>query len=366
MLDKACIDRKYKQAENILSRCCGTHGVWADPERYKYQCWTRDFAIAIAPLLSELKMVAMGNVHLGCLSHRISSYDGKVPILFLDDEKEWLRHKITQSIGRGKIGFMLERYLQGELENLTPGTRDSEICYLLASYQDVAWLDPFPIFKRTKARKYIREKLMKNGLHVGCDWRDTMEKELGDKSLLSNNSILYRALVLRGEYEDCGDIEFAALLKERIIRTFWNGKTFIDYPGSDRFDPFGASLAVLFDVASPEHYGGMIDSFRSVDTPCGVTIKCRHNAYKPEEHEVIERTDGEVVWPFIVGYSILALLKMDEVDFAKEQFEKYASHSGFWEWIDPGTGKGYGAPEQLWSAALFMRVVHAFRNAHLL
>ena len=42
---------KQKAALEILKASCGHRGVWADPTRYAWQDWTRDFALATLPLL---------------------------------------------------------------------------------------------------------------------------------------------------------------------------------------------------------------------------------------------------------------------------------------------------------------------------
>jgi GH15 family glucan-1,4-alpha-glucosidase len=45
---------------------------------------------------------------------------------------------------------------------------------------------------------------------------------------------------------------------------------------------------------------------------------------------------------------------------AEEGFKKYTALDGFYEWYDPSTGKGYGAKDQLWSAALYLRAAKAY------
>jgi hypothetical protein len=72
---------------------------------------------------------------------------------------------------------------------------------------------------------------------------------------------------------------------------------------------------------------------------------------------VIDRTDGVVVWPFIIGFSILALQKMGEHELVEKQLEKLLKLRGFYEWYDPESGKGFGAREQLWGATLLLRVL---------
>lgn len=348
------LSSKLEQATGILRDCIGNNGVWADPTRYRNQCWTRDFVIAIMPVLLDLGETKIVKTHLHNLSRRQRS-NGQIPILFLDRTLPFLKDKVRRSFADGRLSFMLNRWLRGELWNLTPGTRDSEILYIIGMCEyarqtgDQSLMSEYDL-NVNMALRYIERNLMNlDGLVMGCDWRDTMERELGDKTLLTNNSLLYHAYKLLGRRP-----ETVALSRAIQTRLCPDG-TYLDYPGNDRFDPLGGALAVLYDVATPEQYPNLVASFRSVDTPLGVSIKCRHNPISAEEKAVIERTDGVVVWPFVVGFSILALVKMQALTLAQEQFEKITALEGFREWYDPTTGKGYGAMQQLWSATLFLR-----------
>jgi len=353
------LERKTMEAYAILYRCIGTNGVWADPTRYQSQCWTRDLALASMPLLLDMGRKRVVRTHLKNLSKR-QRPNGQIPILFLDEVWPFLFDKARKSLRSGRISFMLGRFLKGRLWNLTPGTRDSEILYIIGMYEYAVRTKDRAGLKRharriQKALYYIEGNLMRDGLVIGCDWRDTMHKELGNKPLLTNNSLLYHAYRLMEETEK------AEQLRNRINERLWTGEAYLDYPGSTRFDPLGGAFAVLYDVALEERYASLLASFRSVDTPRGIAIKCRHNPISKKEKEVIDRTDGVVVWPFVVGFTILALIKMGERAMAEEQFQKLLALDGFREWYDPATGKGYGAREQLWSAALFLRAESAFR-----
>lgn len=361
---------KLSEALSIIRECVGKKGVWADPTRYRNQCWTRDFGIAIAPLLLQIGEYDIVRTHLYNLS-ALQRPNGQIPILFLDDEKAFVEEKERLSCERGRPSFMLKRYREGGLWNLTPGTRDSEIVYLVAMHEyaqasgDVRFLEEHRS-QIIAARLYVENHLMRDGLVHGCDWRDTMDKELGDKPLLTNNCLLIRAYQsARLVVDHVEDLDFDVhrryedlFLRIRETHLTSSG-TLLDFPGNERFDPLGASLAVLEDIGGADSYDQLVKSFRKIDSPFGVTIRCRHNPISEEEKEVIDRTDGVVVWPFIVGFTTLALLKMGEFTFAKEQFKKLVNLNGFYEWYDPLTGKGYGAQRQLWSAALYARAAFA-------
>jgi len=187
-------------------------------------------------------------------------------------------------------------------------------------------------------------------LTVGADWRDTMEVFLSNKHLLTNNVLLVRA------YELMNNSHAEEMLRSNILDAFVTNDSIKDYlPGGDRPDPLGISLAVIYDVIPKELYPMARDVIKSIDTDCGVTIKCVHNPYSPGEKEVFAETGGEVVWPFVVGFTVIALKKMGYLKYAREMLKKMEKLDGFYEFYDPRDGKGYGAPEQLWSATLYLR-----------
>lgn len=352
---------KKDRAWEIVHACFGSNGVWADPTRYRNQCWTRDFALAIQPLLLAYGRKDMARKHLVNLSARVRD-DGRVPILYLDNEHEFIAEKERKNKESGKMSFMLARYLVGELWNLTPGTKDSEILYLLAMHEYAAGTGDKTLMAAfepeiRRVREYVQMRLQVHDQVLGADWRDTMHRELEDKPLLTNNAIWLEVLAGFADSSPFGWSQWDRV-REHLLATHFTPALLDDYPGRKRFDPLGASLAVLYDVVDKEHYDTVLAGFRSVDSPSGVTIHCKHNPLNADEAAIIERTDGQVVWPFIVGFSVLALLKMGS-SMADAQFRKLEALEGFREWYDPETGKGYGAQEQLWSATLYLRALDA-------
>ena len=101
---------------------------------------------------------------------------------------------------------------------------------------------------------------------------------------------------------------------------------------------------------------GLADAKGKVDTAPQVL---KEGASK-EEAETMNRTpQHSIIWPFIHGFMILALVKEGKIDKAKEQFEKWNQLVGFHEFYDPKTGKGGGSRDQLWSACLYIRCFNA-------
>lgn len=379
MINKTDVLEKLNQAAGILKRSIGHCGVFAGSgARYDHQYWTRDVSLALIPALECLERFRprsgqeapdyspIVRAHLLNLTKR-QGKSGAIPILF-SDFPELLAAKLRKCTWNGSqlaVGqsFVLKRIFDGMygdseqfpefadfpasdergLYRLTPGTTDSELLFAYAALEVFGPCGPV-----RRAVQYLETHYVHDGLHHGADWRDTMEKFFIDKPLLTNNALLYAT------YKALGDEQKAEALARAIDRTFWIGETYLDYPGSTRFDPLGASLAVLHGLVPPERYDAVLAGFRSVDSPHGVTVKCKHNAYQEGETEVIERTDGVVVWPFVVGFTVLAASTVD-TGFALEQFEKLQALDGFAEWYDPANGQKWGEYEQGWSAALYIR-----------
>lgn len=358
-------------AKNLIRTCIGKHGIWADATRYREQCWTRDLSLAMAPAAikvagEEGRKAVLRHLHSLAARQR---KDGSIPILFLDGavaHARFLATKTLQSVRRGKVSFMLGRYLTGNLGRLTPGTKDSELHFVRAVTE---YVGEAQILTQSMigAMDYIRREILDDqGLFLGADWRDTMDRVLAEEPCLSNNALWYGVLRQNGITGEAQRLRTA--LTNRACGLFG------DYPGASRPDPLGLSLGVLEGLFGPGHYGDVLDALDLVTSPCGVTIECKHNPQNEAERAVIERTNGVVVWPFVVGYTILALREMvREIEatpqatgeheaavvrrlwraraMLRDQVEAMG-RIGLYEWVDPETGCGYGSSAQGWSAAL--------------
>jgi hypothetical protein len=347
---------KLEMSMDILRHCYGQNGVWADPTRYRGQLWTRDFSLAMMPVLPYLPGgLKIAEKHLESLA-ALEAQLGHTPIVFLDGVQGhvmFLKDKITRMAKTGKTSFMLKRYMQGELWNLTPGTTDSDLHFVraLQLFQKQRPLSPTlqAAYDRTLARLIKSLQPTPDGglVMLGADWRDTMDQVLANQPLLSNNALLYGVL-LRANRTDLS-------VKVRQGLTSRVGGLLGDYPGESHPDPFGLSLGVLEGLIPPDLYPDVRRLWAVADTAYGVHILCKHNPQNKEEALVIERTGGKVVWPFIVGYRILAGRFIDDPDVSSQE-KKFERLPSFHEWVDPATGKGYGAPLQGWSAALYFLV----------
>lgn len=361
------VREKIKEAETIIRKCIGKKGLWAGPARYRYTCWTRDFVLAGMDALFAISSNDVARIHLETLAQRQRS-NGQIPILFVDSLLPWLWGKIVKTITHLRLSFMFMRWFWGvtgmrksvSVEMLTPWTKDSEILFCIGVLEYAKQIGNAAFRSRYQknidsALGYIEGGLMKDGLVYGGDWRDTMER-LGEKAVLTNNALLYHLYIL------LGDSEKAVALKTKINEEFWNGSFCRDWVGGNEFDALGQALAVLYDIVPPERYPGILKKFASIRKHYGYMTNDVVPVPTSKAETVVIATTNQfsVLWPFVNGFILLALAKMGMCEEAMNMFRAWTELPGFYEWYGPDSGKGYGEPEQVWSAALYLRCAREF------
>jgi len=360
---------RYEQAKDVVERCIGPRGIYAGTLRYKYQYWTRDFVLAGLNVLVQMGRADVAKAHLSGIAARQKS-SGKIPIMFLQSRFGFMRihfwdfvtHplrfveqvKLYVKKGLWKKGF--------SFENITPWSADTEPLFIIGCYHygaltgDTEFLDAMKPHIR-RAAEYVERNLMRDdGLVYGGDWRDVMVY-LDDTALLSVNALMYRAYVLMHEHEK------AYKLLNAIERAFWNGSYYRDRLGSEDFDTFGESLAVLFYIVPEARYKSVCEAYKTV--ACQYGFKVNNNSSEntdiPKSVQAFTDQYG-TIWPFITGYAILALICMRRGLWSAEALICWNHLKGFYEWYDPEAGGGLGDREQMWSAALYMQVYDSLKS----
>lgn len=363
---------KFDEALAIMGGCAaGQTGIWSGLDRHNYMCWTRDFCYGACPAFCLRGNFGPVRRHLETLIS-LQGADGGISEAFLDDPEAWVAIKERHERESGQTPSLLARYREGRLHKSGLGPDDSEVCFLVAlfDYVHASGDDAFLTTHQRaveRALNYLRTQVMRNGLLLGCDWRDTMRKELADKALLSNNALLMRV------YESVGDGDEVNWLFERLpVHEAASAPllgAFADYEGAGRIDPFGLSLLRLTTLRTNAGEPAFADACRTVDSPYGVTVKCPYGAWNPSgghEARVLSELEGVTVRPFIVAYTVLGALAIGDDDYAVEQFQKLHALKGFHEWYDGRDGQGYGAQQKLVSAALYVRAYSAMKDAGLI
>lgn len=69
--------------------------------------------------------------------------------------------------------------------------------------------------------------------------------------------------------------------------------------------------------------------------------------------------DGCMVFPFVDAFMMLAMAMHggEWKTYAYNRFKRWCNNAeGFYEWYDCVQGEGHGSRDQLWTAALFIRL----------
>jgi glycogen debranching enzyme len=274
---------------------------------------------------------------------------------------------------------MLKRWLDNSLGDLTPNTRDSEVLFIITACE---YLLSLSSEVRSNCRKlhasvrlamnYIENNILSNGLIAGADWRDVRE-DLDDKTVLTNACFLYKAYELMTILAENTTVEERLLLKvmetrDAIQSKFWNGKYFDDYPECSKFDLLGNSLVILYGISTNEQSKSIFKHVKKSAVLHGFpTSETFLPPLNETEKNIMDR-DQAVIWPFTNGFMLEAMLKSGNdkwIKYASNMYNKWSNLPGFFEWYDIVDGNGYGSPNQVWTAALYLRVgdiVNAINN----
>lgn len=308
-----------------------------------------------------------------------------------------------------KPSFALKNFMEGTLENLTPGTRDSEIHYIRA------------ILTLVKAHPEKQEQLLiefsgsiadalaylfdnvidpEDGLPRGADSRDIFAEILYDAKVLTNAVFWYQTLELLLEFNFMAQRELTRL-KDSINKLLFQNEEFkprdfipgkraalaftqpinptpVDkiitqdnpsFPLGQAADGQSLALAVIAGLIDPQYYDKVIDHFEAADSPIGVRVFAPISGKTEEETALLAQVKGQVVWPHVTWNIVRALIKMGterSLNMAEEQRDKLMKLGGCSEWyaIDPQTQKGIqgGDPQQGWAATTMIMALDDFYN----
>lgn len=340
---------KVKEAIYSISNCIGKFGFYASSDRYRYEYWTRDLFYSLDPLI-RLGLAEKARQHIKAL-WKDQSKDGALPRYFLDHRYKWIPRKLYLEL-RGRKIVKTIRSRETIETRYRHWTVDSTPLAILLTYRFSELTKDREILhylsKKIKLAVKNIESIASGPLIKGGDWRDSLPS-MGEKFLLSNNSILYRV------YKVIGEDGKALEVKRNINRRFWNGEYYVDFLGGNNIDPLGVSLAVLFDIIPKSRYSQVSKQLLNASSKYGIKSNVDVDLIW-DRRRVNTSSCNHVysVWPFVSYYSILALNKMGRVKEAREESNKLDRLHGFYEWYDPDSGRHCGSRDQLWNAAMYV------------
>ncbi len=456
-----------------LIELCGKGGMGAsNGPRYRHMLWTRDLAYMAPAYLKQGHKEAYWNAlrqiaAAQCRKHEphhngYEQYDpfGKIPIVCIapDHQLPFLALRLSgwrqqlpddfpplppiENIGSARKyynellafrkenapntpgpSFALRHFMEGTLEDLTPGTRDSEIQFIRALFSLLEYepenkgkiLEEFhqPL---AYALIYLFNNVLRDGLPLGADSRDIFADLLYDAKTLTNALFFQSALRSLATHANDLDrvrdifhteqplVEFfnqkLHQLTESIQRHFlfengqFNPRDFI--PGERTFkgldhpvnpspidsiikednpqfiegrtaDPQSLAQAVLAGLIEPRYYDEVIQLFAKADSPIGIQVFVPISGKTKKESDLLKAVKGAVIWPHVSWTVVRALIAMGteaSLEMAENQRAKLTRLTGLGEWyaIDPETKESIqgGDPEQGWSASSLILAMDDF------
>jgi len=323
ILEEPLVKSKRRDAVETVRSCIGPEGVSASGglSTYSYEYWTRDMCYSYEALASlGLEIYVKQHVNQVIALAR----EGQVPTLF------YRYPKVLSPAAR------FTDQVDNELLILDLMKRIG-----MPNDYDGVW-------------KYVESMIGRDGFVYGRDWRDGM-KIYRNKATFHNQVLLYK---VRPE-------EMREELKGRIDEVFWlpdegHYADWVDRQGnrSSHLDVLGHALAILHNLIPKSRIELVKDNLEHAFTEYGyVNILPRYPRRECGWWRLIPNNlyQNGGVWGLVHGHMILALLHLNLLDEATDQFWTMTRWKGFNEWYDPQTGKPKGSRSQLWTAALWLK-----------
>ncbi len=327
VLEQALVTSRRQEAINTVKSCLGHDGVIASGglSRYSHEYWTRDMCY------SHEAVESLGfEKYIGQHINRLIEFsrEGQIPTLFFGYPRRLSPSaKFTDEIDSELLTLDLMRQMK-RLEGF-----------------DEVW-------------KYVESRTDSAGFVYGRDWRDGM-RIYKDKATFYNQVLLYKICPERTKRK----------IRDGINDVFWLPSRgyyadYLDKKGkkSRRLDVLGHALAILYNIIPESRIGLVNHSLKRALTKYGyVNVKPRYPRSSCGWWRLIPNNfyQNGGIWGLVQGHMILALLHLDSINEATDQFWKMTRWKGFNEWYDPVTGKPKGSRNQLWTAALWLRCYDA-------
>lgn len=373
------------KAIEVLSACARAEGFYASGLKGGYEAvWARDSMItAFGASLVE-------NRYKLTIAHSLRLL------------KKW------QSLN-GQIPNCVGSYNLDRRSDKTYNTIDSSLWFIIGSYIYATAYKSHGLFKEHK--KAIANTLLwlrhqdpnEDGLlsqQPTMDWQDAFPHKYGNA--INTQALYYFVLRLAGQDKRAehikkvvnGDIEAYLKLYDKKLGYYlpWNWKNHNgDREQEEWFDSLGNILAILSGLAKKEIALSILDYIKKEKINKPFPLKAIWPPIKPgdkEWHSYFDQCDAREpyqylnggIWPFIGGFYVAALVKMNKLEEAEHELNRLAeanlqkfAPSSRWpkrpkgryefnEWLNGKSGKPFGEPYQGWSAGTYVYAYHCVKQ----
>jgi glycogen debranching enzyme len=296
----------------------------------------------------------------------------------------------------GQIPNCVGSYNKDRRSDKTYNSIDSSLWYIIGHYVYARAYDSDALLKKyktsiAKALIWLRyQDPNEDGLlsqQPTMDWQDAFPHKYGN--VINTQALYFAVLKLVGNKKQAvhirkiinGDVEAYLQLFSKKLGYYlpWNWKNHDgDREEEQWFDSLGNILAILSGLAKRPIALSILNHIDKKKINRPYACKAIWPPIKPgdkEWHSYFDKCDARTpyeylnggVWPFIGGFYVAALVKMNKHKKAKEELERLAeadlqtmqirrkkTASPFNEWLHGKTGEPSGEPSQGWSAGMYI------------
>ncbi len=372
MPKKDIINEAYAEAVKVIEACSKDSGFYASGLKGGYEAtWARD------SMITTLGASLLGNKF-------------KLPIArSLTLLAKWQSKN-------GQIPNCVGSYNIDRRSDKTFNSIDSSLWFIIGHYAYARAFNNTGLLKKQKnniARALVWLRYQdpnEDGLlsqQPTMDWQDAFPHKYGN--VINTQALYFQVLKLTGYQKQAlhlrkvvdGDIEAYLQLYDKKLGYYlpWNWKNHAgDREQEEWFDSLGNILAVLTGLAKRNIAESIVRHIEKekINRPFG--CKAIWPPIKPgdkEWHSYFSKCDARTpmeylnggIWPFIGGFYIAALVRMNEHEKAEKELAILAKGNmqelnirqgkkayAFNEWLHGKTGKPKGEPYQAWTAAMYI------------
>jgi GH15 family glucan-1,4-alpha-glucosidase len=362
----------YSEALKVLDACVRDVGFYASGLPGGYEAiWARDSMITSlgASLVENRYKVAIARS-----LHTMAKWQSK----------------------NGQIPNCVGSYNKDRRSDKTYNSIDSSLWYIIGHYAYANAYGSNSLIKQhrhsiARALVWLRyQDPNEDGLlsqQPTMDWQDAFPHKYGN--VINTQALYFQVLRLVGDKKKAlhlrnvvnGDVEAYLKLYDPNLGYYlpWNWKNHSgDREQEEWFDSLGNILAILSGLAKREQAESILKHIEKEKINRPFPCKAIWPPIKPgdkEWHSYFEKCDARIpldylnggVWPFVGGFYIAALVKMNKHEQAEKELIRLAKADlqemsirkkrkthGMNEWLQGATGEPRGEPYQAWTAAMYI------------
>ncbi|MCC6344995.1 MAG: hypothetical protein IT166_22530 [Bryobacterales bacterium] len=386
------IDEAYARAVEALGRCCTPAGLNASGRKHgHHQIWARDSMITLLgarfventvirdALRASIELLASHQAASGAIPNNVDASSRKPNFrAYADGGLWWIIGSSLFAPAPETARSILAWYAcqdvdQSGLLSMQEGadwqdlfcTRGKGLyvnCLYVLALQAAAKILPTESGRLTAMAESVAEKINR------WFWYH------GDGNMLPHHSHTF-STESRRELDSLGRKRFLPP-KRRLV----GEQYYLPYLGfravGEWFDSLGNLLAILSGAASPRQSGIILDFItrHGLDQRPLVSLIPAVRSSDPDWRDyygtlnIPHHYHNGGIWPFIGGFYVAALVKMERMEAAGAALRRLAAmnlEGEFNEWHHGRTGEALGVRDQAWSAGMFIYAAECVRRGRV-